>query len=132
MVRPFAYDIQKMTVTPISYIQVIKYEPNGDSSPVEVSYKEERTCNQEFPKHFADIYQLFDKICAGFDNGTAGLCIGNSGKGLFVQKGDRYHILGIVSLGPRSSTSEVCHHNSLYTNVSYYYDFIDNALSQYE
>ncbi|XP_050559484.1 modular serine protease-like [Spodoptera frugiperda] len=78
-----------------------------------------------------------DKICAGYNNGTATLCKGDSGGGLAFpvekERITRYYLKGIVSNGPHSENNTLCNPRAviLFTDIYYFKPFIRNVLNKY-
>ncbi|XP_018574097.1 uncharacterized protein LOC108913104 isoform X2 [Anoplophora glabripennis] len=98
-----------------------------------IPYKDGATCAEELPKEFTTTFNIVDKICAGFSNKSTSVCDGDSGNGLtFVNLEDnRYYIHGVVSLGPQRNGQCDIQHNTLYTKVAFYYEYIDRLLTTY-
>ena len=75
-------------------------------------------------KEFAGISSS-NTFCAGSGNGS-GVCLGDSGSGLYVKYGDTYYLKGLVS-ACFLNTDGICNVNdyALFTNVHNYYDWIN-------
>ncbi|KAJ0169975.1 hypothetical protein K1T71_014581 [Dendrolimus kikuchii] len=85
---------------------------DGDASPilkvVKLPYVDTVKCLEQIPGNFVQ-YITSDKICAGYDNGTA-LCSGDNGGGLVFPALDhtgvtRYYLRGIVSTAPKDQVA---------------------------
>ncbi|XP_014607219.1 PREDICTED: uncharacterized protein LOC106788464 [Polistes canadensis] len=85
------------------------------------------------------IYEQFityDKLCAGYTNGTS-VCDGDSGGGLVFQTGNLWFLRGIVSTGISATTiaaTTTCNSNSysLYTRISSHFNWIQNIIYKLE
>ncbi|XP_043497153.1 uncharacterized protein LOC122520899, partial [Polistes fuscatus] len=85
------------------------------------------------------VYEQFityDKLCAGYTNGTS-VCDGDSGGGLVFQTGNLWFLRGIVSTGISSTTiaaTATCnsHSYSLYTRISSHFNWIQNIIYKLE
>ena len=66
-----------------------------------------------------EAYLIEDKFCAGYHDGTGGVCKGDSGSGFAVRDPitKKYYLYGIVSISVEGCTS---HHSALFTKVNYY------------
>ncbi|XP_015174533.1 PREDICTED: uncharacterized protein LOC107065395 [Polistes dominula] len=78
----------------------------------------------------------YDKLCAGYTNGTS-VCDGDSGGGLLFQVGNLWFLRGIVSSGISSTVigaTETCnsHSYSLYTRISSHFTWIQNIIYKLE
>lgn len=100
---------------------------------LKIPYKYETTCAAELPPHWADKFNIVDKICAGFINQSTSVCDGDSGNGFAFKnpEDNRYYIHGIVSLGPLKEDHCDTEQNTLYTKVAFYYEYIDRLLTTY-
>ncbi|KAJ0169885.1 hypothetical protein K1T71_014491 [Dendrolimus kikuchii] len=85
---------------------------DGGASPilkvVELPYVDTVQCQEQIPGNFIE-YITSDKICAGYNNGTA-LCKGDSGGGLVFPALEhtgvtRYYLRGIVSTAPKDQVA---------------------------
>ncbi|XP_018569618.1 inactive serine protease PAMR1 isoform X2 [Anoplophora glabripennis] len=104
----WGWDVQKTTVC--FYFHKI----------VAGTYQLQDTCAQAV----TPVHQL-DTICGVFHNAART----DPGTGFVIKdpEDERYYVHGVVSVNPNSSTQ-----NFLATNVSFYYDFIDDRLSKYQ
>ncbi|VEN52177.1 unnamed protein product [Callosobruchus maculatus] len=107
-------------------------KPSQRIRVLKIPYKYEPNCAAELPRDWADKYHLPDKMCAGFTNMSKGICRGDSGSGLVFKnfEDNRYYVHGIASLAPGSKGQCNIQQNSLYTKVSFYFNFIDKELSK--
>ncbi|VEN52176.1 unnamed protein product [Callosobruchus maculatus] len=107
-------------------------KPSQRIRVLKIPYKYETNCASELPRDWADKYNLPDKMCAGFTNMSKGICRGDSGSGLIFKnfEDNRYYVHGIASLAPGSKGQCNIQQNSLYTKVSFYFNFIDKELSK--
>nr|CAH7735065.1 unnamed protein product [Callosobruchus chinensis] len=107
-------------------------KPSQRIRVLKIPYKYETNCASELPREWADKYNLPDKMCAGFTNMSKGICRGDSGSGLVFKnfEDNRYYVHGIASLAPGSKGQCNIQQNSLYTKVSFYFNFIDKELSK--
>ncbi|KAJ8955193.1 hypothetical protein NQ318_009089, partial [Aromia moschata] len=107
--------------------------PSDELRQLEIPYKHRHVCAKELPAEWQDKYNLIDKLCAGLYNQNKSVCRGDSGGGLFYKNSEdgRYYVHGIVSLGVGKMGK--CDHlqNTLYTDVSFHYDFIYSKLSRF-
>lgn len=73
-------------------------------------------------------------MCAGYPEKKVSVCKGDSGSGFsFLNPEDnRYYVHGIVSLAPSTKSGSSCNvlTNALYTQVSFYYEFVDVQLNR--
>ncbi|KPJ15425.1 Putative vitellogenin receptor [Papilio machaon] len=87
----------------------------GTLQVVNIPYVSIEKCIATAPPGFRE-YITSDKVCAGYDNGTA-LCKGDSGGGLAfpeLDKGiERFYLRGVVSTAP--SNENLCNANTLTT-----------------
>ncbi|VEN52179.1 unnamed protein product [Callosobruchus maculatus] len=107
-------------------------KPSQRIRVLKIPYKYEPNCAAELPRDWADKYHLPDKMCAGFTNMSKGICRGDSGSGLVFKnfEDNRYYVHGVASLAPGSKGQCNIQQNSLYTKVSFYFNFIDKELSK--
>ncbi|KAI4501755.1 hypothetical protein M0802_003090 [Mischocyttarus mexicanus] len=78
----------------------------------------------------------YDKLCAGYTNGTS-VCEGDSGGGLIFENKNLWYLGGIVSTGISVKTvagTTACDSNSysLYTRISSHYNWIQNIIYNLE
>lgn len=68
-------------------------------------------------------------VCQGVENSAP--CQGDSGGPLIIRQGNQYVQFGLVSFGPG-----ICNNgripNTVFTQVSYYLDWIENTIRQFE
>lgn len=97
-----------------------------------IPYKNQSQCIKELPKEFAEYYNVEGKICAGVFQKNTSVCNGDSGSGLFYKNDldNRFYVHGVVSLGPTDKGRCNIQHNSLYTKVAHYYDFVEKELNE--
>ncbi|KAJ8955115.1 hypothetical protein NQ318_009008 [Aromia moschata] len=108
-------------------------KPSEELRLLEIPYKSPKACAKELPSNWELEYNLIDKICAGLYKQNRSVCRGDSGGGLSYKNGKdgRYYLHGVVSLGVGKKGMCDFRHNSLYTSVSFHYDFIYNKFSTY-
>ncbi|XP_050516955.1 uncharacterized protein LOC126891728 isoform X5 [Diabrotica virgifera virgifera] len=109
-------------------------EPSEILKAIKIPYKDSATCAKELPPSWEEVYNIFDKICAGRQNENIAVCKGDSGSGLVFKnrEDNRYYLQGIVSIAPTLQNSQ-CNYqtNALYTSVQFYYSFITREMSKY-
>uniref|UniRef100_A0A6P7GJ13 Mannan-binding lectin serine protease 2-like n=1 Tax=Diabrotica virgifera virgifera TaxID=50390 RepID=A0A6P7GJ13_DIAVI len=109
-------------------------EPSEILKAIRIPYKDSATCAKELPPSWEEVYNIFDKICAGRQNENIAVCKGDSGSGLVFKnrEDNRYYLQGIVSIAPTLQNSQ-CNYqtNALYTSVQFYYSFITREMSKY-
>lgn len=77
-------------------------------------------CNAEYGGIITD-----DIMCAGFLDGTADSCVGDSGGPLLVMRGGQYRVAGIVSFGQECGSTY-----GGYTRVSEFFDWLIQFLEE--
>ncbi|KAJ8705554.1 hypothetical protein PYW08_012613 [Mythimna loreyi] len=110
-------------------------EENGQHSPVlkvvDLPYVPVNECYRVTPLTFTENI-TGDKICAGYSNGTAALCKGDSGGGLVFPETDlsiaRYYLRGVVSTAPTGPNK--CNRYTVitFTQIKKHEDFINQFL----
>ncbi|XP_022834262.1 modular serine protease-like [Spodoptera litura] len=100
---------------------------------VDLPYVPLPQCRKMTPDNFREFLGT-DKICAGFDNGTATLCKGDSGGSLAFPENEhvvlRFYLRGIVSSAPRSEDNSLCDRNAViaFTKINSYKNFIQKNI----
>ncbi|KAJ8703715.1 hypothetical protein PYW07_013009 [Mythimna separata] len=108
---------------------------NGPGSPVlkvvDLPYVPVNECYRITPETFAENI-TGDKICAGYNNGTAALCKGDSGGGLAFSEDDlgvtRYYLRGVVSTAPKGPGTCNPYTVITFTLIRQHEDFINQFL----
>ncbi|CAH1642087.1 unnamed protein product [Spodoptera littoralis] len=96
---------------------------------VDLPYLTLPQCRMKTPDDFREFLGT-DKICAGFDDGTATLCGGDSGGSLAFPENERgvlrYYLRGIVSSAPTSKDNSKCNRKAViaFTKINSYQNFI--------
>ncbi|XP_063923280.1 uncharacterized protein LOC135137524 [Zophobas morio] len=107
-------------------------KPSGILNELRVSLIDHSSCLEHFSDRFPK-FTLEDKMCAGHLNKNMSVCKGDSGGGLVFKFNERFHISGVVSLGPTSSRSTTYSCDSqqygLYTNISQHKKFLREKLA---
>ncbi|GBP60570.1 Modular serine protease [Eumeta japonica] len=97
---------------------------------INMPYVDFTTCNNEVPTYFMP-YITWDKICAGYPNGTA-LCDRDRGGGLVFPMMDgtthRYYLRGIFSTAPYHDQTGCSSHVAMFTHIRIHELFIDEQL----
>ncbi|KAJ8955190.1 hypothetical protein NQ318_009086, partial [Aromia moschata] len=136
-VHPVCFEgVKKITLQPQNVGVVAGWgvteqnQPSDELRQLEIPYKPRDVCSKELPFDWEDKYNLIDKICAGFYYKNKSVCRGDSGGGLFYKNSEngRYYLHGLVSLGVGKKGQCDFQQNSLYTNVSFHYDFVHSKL----
>ncbi len=98
--------------------------PNAGLSPIllqaEVPVVSNEDCNAEYGGIITD-----EMLCAGYLDGTADSCIGDSGGPLMVMRSGEYRVAGIVSFGQECASTY-----GVYTRVSEFFDWFIEILDE--
>uniref|UniRef100_A0A6P7GW17 Coagulation factor X-like n=1 Tax=Diabrotica virgifera virgifera TaxID=50390 RepID=A0A6P7GW17_DIAVI len=60
-------------------------KPSEILKAMRIPYKDRTTCSKELPESWEEVYNIFDKICAGRQNESIAVCQGDSGSGLIFK-----------------------------------------------
>jgi secreted trypsin-like serine protease len=107
-------------------------KPSDELRSIRLPLISRQNCLSQLGEDF-EIYLTFDKLCAGYQNGTS-VCKGDAGGGLvFKHANNRFYIFGILSLAPSSDMGGCdTHQYALYTDVKYYVDsFLLGKVARY-
>lgn len=86
-------------------------------------------CRSEARKQHFEEFVRDDKLCGGYGekSNKAGPCTGDSGSSWAFEKDDIYYLYGIVSNAMRKDNTCDLEFYTLFTNVIYYLDFIEQS-----
>ena len=80
--------------------------------------------------HFVSSFEPNAMLCAGTSRNGTGVCFGDSGGPLIVQRNDGQQILlGITSAKPIIGVCAIKNFPAVFTRVSYYLDWINNTIT---